>query len=99
MYHGVIKPLVGDSIAFKANYIKRSAVYWSNKINEPTLILHGDKDKNVLVDDAKQLIAAFKLNNKKNFKYKIFEGGDHGLSNYRKERNALIFNWFKTHKK
>lgn len=99
MYHGVIKPLVGDSVIFKEEYIKRSAIYWSNKINEPTLILHGDNDESVLVDEANQLVDSFKLNNKKNFEYKIFEAGNHGLSNFKKERNDLIFNWFKTHNK
>lgn len=99
MYHNVIEPLVGDSIKGKDEYIKRSAVYWHNKINEPTLVLHGAKDTRVLLEEASQLIDSFKLNNKKNFNYKFFEEGNHTLSNYEDHRDSLIINWFKTHSK
>lgn len=99
MYHKVMKPLIGDSIQFREEYIKRSSVFWHDKINEPILILHGSNDSRVVVDEAQQIIDSLIVSNKQDFKFEIFEGGNHGLSNYNQERNDLIFNWFKTHNK
>jgi dipeptidyl aminopeptidase/acylaminoacyl peptidase len=99
MYHNVIEPLVGDSITYKDQYIERSATHWSNKINEPTLILHGSDDTAVQVEEAQELINLLKTRNKSDFKYKIFEGGNHILSNYDQQRDSLIIDWFKTHNK
>ncbi|WP_299382995.1 prolyl oligopeptidase family serine peptidase [uncultured Lacinutrix sp.] len=99
MYHKVMKPLIGDSIQFREEYIKRSSVFWHDKINEPILILHGSNDSRVVVDEAQQIIDSLIVSNKQDFKFEIFECGNHGLSNYNQERNDLIFNWFKTHNK
>lgn len=99
MYHNVYKPLFGDTIINKQEYVKRSAIFWHNKINEPLLILHGTDDNRVKVEEAIQLIDSLKLSNKKNFKFKIFEGGNHILSNVTNERDSLIINWFKSHSK
>ncbi|MFD2822522.1 alpha/beta hydrolase family protein [Lacinutrix iliipiscaria] len=99
MYDNVMKPLIGDSIQFKNEYIKRSAVYWHNKINKPVLILHGTDDKAVTLKEAQQIIDSLKISNKTEFQYEIFEGGNHSLSNFKQRRNDLIFNWFNTHNK
>lgn len=99
MYSKVFKPLIGDTVNNKKEYIKRSASFWVDRINEPTLILHGTDDTRVAVEEAQQMIDSLKKSNKKDFQYKIFEGGNHTLSNFKKERNSLILNWFKTHLK
>ena len=99
MYQNVYKPLFGDTINNRDAYIKRSPVYWHNKINEPMLILHGTDDNRVAVEEANELIDSLKASNKKNFDFKIFEGGNHSLSNVINERDRLIINWFKTHSK
>lgn len=97
MYKNVYLPLMGDTINNRKEYIKRSSVYWHDKINEPILILHGSSDERVAVAVAKQLIDSLKLRNKKEFQYKIFEGGNHSLSNFKKQRDSLVINWFITH--
>ncbi len=99
MYHNVYKPLFGDTISNRDEYVKRSAIYWHDKINEPLLILHGTDDTRVALEEAKQLIDSLKASNRKDFKFKIFEGGNHTLSNVINERDSLIINWFKTHSK
>ncbi|WP_158846502.1 alpha/beta hydrolase family protein [Algibacter sp. L1A34] len=99
MYHQVYKPLFGDTITNKEAYFKRSAVYWHKEINEPILILHGTDDNRVAVEEAKQLIDSLKISGKTDFSYKLFEGGNHTLSNFADERDSLIINWFKTHSK
>lgn len=99
MYQYVYKPLFGDTIQNKEAYINRSAVFWHNKLNEPTLILHGSDDSRVALEEAQQIIDSLTTSNKKNFKYKIFKSGNHSLSNYREERDSLIIDWFKTHNK
>lgn len=99
MYHNVYKPLFGDTISNRDEYVKRSAIYWYDKINEPLLILHGTDDTRVALEEAQQLIDSLKTSNRKNFNFKIFEGGNHILSNVINERDSLIINWFKTHSK
>lgn len=99
MYQYVYKPLFGDTIQNKNAYVNRSAVFWHNKLNEPTLILHGSDDSRVALEEAQQIIDSLTASNKKDFEYKIFEAGNHSLSNYREERDSLIINWFKTHNK
>lgn len=98
MYHNVYKPLFGDTIKNREEYIKRSPVFWHEKINEPLLILHGSDDNRVALEEVQQLIDSLKLSNKKDFKFKIFDGGNHILSNVSK-RDSLIINWFKLHSK
>jgi dipeptidyl aminopeptidase/acylaminoacyl peptidase len=97
MYNNVYKPLFGDTLTNRDNYIERSAIYWYHKINEPTLILHGVKDKRVSILEAKKLVDSFKKSSKINFKNYFFTDGDHSLTNYKIKRDSLIVNWFKTH--
>jgi len=99
MYTKVMQPLIGDSLTKRKEYEERSAIFWYNKLNEPTLILHGSEDSNVEVKEAQRLIDSFTRSNKKDFQFKIFEGGNHSLSNFEEERNELISNWFKKNNK
>ena len=99
IYKKVMQPLIGDSLTARKEYEERSAIFWHNKLNEPTLILHGSEDSRVEVNEVQRLIDSFTMSDKKNFEYKIFEGGNHSLSNFEEERNELITNWFKKHHK
>ncbi len=99
MYTKVMQPLIGDSLTKRKEYEERSAVFWHNKLNEPTLILHGSEDSKVEVEEAQILRDSFASSNKKDFQFKIFEGGNHSVSNFEEERNELISNWFKKHHK
>ncbi len=77
----------------EAEYQKRSAYFWPEKIDIPVLILHGGADWRVDVTQAKKL--AEKLEELgKTFELKVYPGGDHGLNNNRPDRNSRIFGWF-----
>lgn len=97
MYTHVMLPLIGDTLSMKEEYIKRSPIYWFDEINEPTLILHGEEDERVNVLHAKNIIELMQENNQ-NIQYKIFEGGNHGLSSIDDEIvDKYILDWFKMH--
>ncbi len=75
---------------------KRSALFWPEKLSKatPLLIMHGSADERVSVLDAKEM--AVKLEAQKvPYELKIFEGGDHGLTQYNKEYHQMIYEWFK----
>lgn len=86
----VIKGLVGMD---KAEWQKRSAIYWPEKINVPILILHGEKDWRVKASQAKKLSEKLKEAGKVH-ELVIFPKGDHGLNTHPSERNQKIFDWF-----
>ncbi len=74
--------------------IKRSAFYWPEKIYKktPILITHGSSDWRVNVQDSIRM--AGKLQEYKvPIRLVIFEGADHGLTEFRKEADEQIFNW------
>lgn len=89
----VLDELVGSPVADKSKYKDRSAVYWANKINVPTLILHGQKDWRVSVKQADELAKKLKENHKE-YKYISYPNGDHTLLNHYKQSHAEILNWF-----
>jgi len=72
---------------------ERSAVYWSDKINTPILILQGGADwRN---DPTQALNLAQKLQQRgKNYELIIYSGDDHGLSLNRADGDRRIIEWF-----
>ncbi|MCC6724641.1 MAG: S9 family peptidase [Saprospiraceae bacterium] len=94
MYREVLLPLVGDSVHHRQDFIDRSPLYWANAINEPVLLLHGTADVKVDVEQASLMVDALKANGNE-FSYKLFEGGNHPLQNFREQRDSMIFDWFK----
>jgi dipeptidyl aminopeptidase/acylaminoacyl peptidase len=72
----------------------RSAVQWANALpeNTPILILHGTGDWRVdpthALDMARQLLA-----HKRPYRLVMFEGGDHGLSEFRDEVDRMVYDW------
>jgi len=74
---------------------KRSVLYWPEKLHKksPILIMHGTADWRVNPLDSIQL--AEKLyENKIPFRLVMFEGGDHGLTEFDKESDQLMEQWF-----
>lgn len=75
---------------------KRSAVYWAEKFsrNVPILLLHGNADWRVKSTHSLNLALKFE-EYRIPYRLKIFEGGDHGITEYKKEVNEEVFNWFR----
>jgi|AntRauTorckE6833_2_1112554.scaffolds.fasta_scaffold00459_9 dipeptidyl aminopeptidase/acylaminoacyl peptidase len=76
----------------KEKYIKRSAYYWPDKIDIPVLILHGQNDSRVGINQAKKL--AEKLNElDKSYKLKTYQDG-HSLSCQYDDWTNEMYHWF-----
>lgn len=79
----------------EAELKKRSAVYFVDKFpkNVPILMLHGNSDWRVKPEHSLNMALEFE---KHRIPYRLimFEGGDHGISEHRKEVDEQILNWF-----
>jgi len=74
---------------------RRSAIKWTDKFKKdvPILILHGNADWRVKAEQS--LRFALELEKQRvPYRLILFEGADHGISEYREEVNAQIINWF-----
>lgn len=76
----------------------RSVIYWLEQLQSqtPMLIMHGDKDKHVHVDNALNLASELQSAGQP-YKLIIYEGGNHGLTQYRHQVLQEAANWFRTH--
>jgi dipeptidyl aminopeptidase/acylaminoacyl peptidase len=75
----VFARMVGKSITEAPElYRARSPRYLADKIKEPLLILHGDKDNIVLLQESQWLVEALNNAGKTNFSFHILVGGHHG---------------------
>jgi len=72
----------------------RSAVRWVDRLPKqtPILILAGTADWRVHPKQALDMAAAL-LEAKRPFRLVVFEGGDHGLTDYRPEVDRLVQDW------
>lgn len=89
---GVFKESFGGS---KREMEKRSVLYWVNKLPKkiPILLMHGTADWRVTPLDSIDL--ARKLyQNKIPYRLVIFEGADHGLTEFREESTQMMIDWF-----
>ncbi|PIB27871.1 alpha/beta hydrolase family protein [Maribacter sp. 4G9] len=79
---------------------KRSAVKWANQFpkNVPILVLHGNADWRVKPEQSLRLAMEFE---KYRIPYRLimFEGGDHGILEHRKEVDREIKDWFEKYLK
>lgn len=96
METGVYAELIPDYWENKTTALKkRSAVFWADQFSKdvPLLILHGNNDWRVKSTQSLQL--ALELEKYRiPYRLKIFEGGDHGLRDFRSEVNQDVLNWF-----
>lgn len=75
---------------------KRSAFYFADQFPKdvPLLILHGNSDWRVKSSNALKL--ALELDKHRiPYRLKIYEGGDHGIQEFRDEVDYEVMNWFK----
>jgi dipeptidyl aminopeptidase/acylaminoacyl peptidase len=74
---------------------KRSAIKWANKFSKevPILVLHGNSDWRVKPEQSLRLALEFE---KYRIPYRLimFEGSDHGITEFRAEVNEHVLNWF-----
>ena len=76
----------------------RSAIHWPEKLakDTPILLLAGTADWRV--NPMNSLRMAEKLYQQRHpFRIVMFEGGDHGLSEHRDERDRITLDWFNTY--
>ena len=73
---------------------KRSAIHLMDKFpkNVPILMLHGSSDWRVKSTNSLHLALAFEKN-RIPYRLKIFEGGDHGISEHRDEVDLEVIDW------
>jgi len=93
-YTMVNLPLIGDTIQFKEEYDKRSAIFWVDELNEPLLILHGKADWRSKIENVKRIIPELEKYNKE-FDYHFIEEGSHALGSHTDLRDSLVANWHK----
>lgn len=79
----------------QAELEKRSAIKWVDKFpkNVPILMLHGNSDWRVKPEQSLNLALEFE---KHRIPYRLimFEGGDHGISEHKKEVTDQVITWF-----
>ncbi|MFZ4541016.1 MAG: alpha/beta hydrolase family protein [Rickettsiales bacterium] len=76
----------------------RSAVYWPEDITAPLLLLHGDADDRVHVNEARMLYAKLQALGK-DVQYIEYPGGDHGLKREWKQWTEAAIAWFTKYRK
>lgn len=74
---------------------KRSAIKWADKFpkNVPILVLHGNSDWRVKPEQSLNLALEFEKN-RIPYRLIMFEGGDHGISEHKKEVKEQVLKWF-----
>ncbi|VEP15353.1 conserved hypothetical protein [Hyella patelloides LEGE 07179] len=77
----------------------RSAVYWSDKLDSPILILHGSADWRCNLDSQALALAQKLQESQKSHQLIVYEGDDHFLSFNRENSEKRIIEWFKSHMK
>ncbi|MEX0917422.1 MAG: prolyl oligopeptidase family serine peptidase [Candidatus Paceibacterota bacterium] len=80
----------------KKELIKRSPILWANELPKkvPILLAHGSADWRVSADHS-ILMSNELYKNKIPHRFVLFEGADHGISEFRKEYRELTIEWFK----
>jgi dipeptidyl aminopeptidase/acylaminoacyl peptidase len=82
-------------ISRTAAFNRRSAVKWADQFPKdvPILILHGTSDWRVRAENS--LLLALELSKYRvPYRLILYEGGDHGISEYREERQTEALEWF-----
>ncbi len=74
---------------------KRSAIKWVDKFpkNVPILMMHGNSDWRVKPEQSLRLALEFERH-RIPYRLIMFEGGDHGISEHKKEVNGQVISWF-----
>lgn len=96
MESGVYMELIPDYENNKESELKkRSAIHWVEQFpkNVPILLLHGNSDWRVKSSNSLRLALEFEKH-RIPYRLKIFEGADHGITEFKKEVNDEVIAWF-----
>lgn len=76
------------------DYINRSALFWSEKIIDsvPLLIMHGESDTSVSVEDSKDLCRKLTDNKHTNHRCVFYPNAEHPIREYKQEVYQNIIN-------
>lgn len=85
--------LIGDRVQDADRFHDRSALCWPDQLNIPLLIMHGENDDRVDVQDSIELAQRLSELGKEH-KFVSYPGGDHRLSKFEAARDQELFNWF-----
>ncbi|WP_130733831.1 S9 family peptidase [Flavobacterium sp. J27] len=74
---------------------KRSAIQWVEKFSKevPILLLHGNSDWRVKPEQSLRMALAF-TEHRIPYRLIMFEGADHGISEFRQEVDEAVVSWF-----
>ncbi|MEO7387769.1 MAG: prolyl oligopeptidase family serine peptidase, partial [Gammaproteobacteria bacterium] len=73
------RQMVGESLEEAPElYRERSPRYLADRIGSPLLILHGEKDSIVLIQESLWMVDALKASGKTNFAFHAIKDGEHG---------------------
>ncbi len=84
---------VGDPLLDEEEYIKRSAVEWSEKLKVPLLLMHGLGDRTVSPEQSQRLAEQL---TRLGYEHRLvlIPGGSHYLYSHPDRRDQEILNWF-----
>ncbi|MBX9725708.1 MAG: prolyl oligopeptidase family serine peptidase [Rickettsiales bacterium] len=99
MEEHVYKRYIPDFAARREEAMReRSAVCWPELLSAPLLLLHGDADDKVHVDEARKLYAQLTALGKP-VRYVEYAGGNHGLKQHWKQWVDEVVAWFEAYRK
>ena len=94
MVKHVLAPLVPDTADLALALSERSAIDWPEAITAPILLLHGDQDDRVDVENSRAMQTALTAA-KKTSELVIYPGGNHALIRHWNEVLAACLAWMK----
>jgi dipeptidyl aminopeptidase/acylaminoacyl peptidase len=73
---------------------RRSALRWADRIGTPVLIMHGDADEDIPLEQSRRMDAEL-ARLKKTHDFVVFEGQQHRIGGRGAERDAATIAWFR----
>lgn len=79
-----------------AELTKRSATRWAEKINTPLLLLHGESDTIISIQESEKLVSELEKY-KKPYKFIRYSGCNHFFDGFLEKAHHEILKWFEAH--
>lgn len=91
-----IEQLMGEPGGDQSWYRELAPIHWVQDIDVPTLMLHGERDRTVPVEQAR-MFANLMGGEHDLHRYVEYENGDHGLRLHFKKYAPEVLDWFEKH--